>query len=76
MAMLLLPAGVRSIRAEDGAERLMSVDPALVSTAPSISEAPPGAPVIGAGDTDRVLRPGIAGSEVQPGAIGFGSKTR
>ena len=69
MSLLLMPAGVRSVRAEDGAEALMSVDPTLEVSAPGNLEGPPVAPVVEPAAGDEALRPGSAGTEVQHGVI-------
>ena len=64
-----MPAGVRTVRAEDGAQALMSVDPALVAKEPANVEGPPVAPVAEPTAPDEAVRPGSAGTEVQPGVI-------
>jgi len=69
MSLLLMPAGVRSVRAEDGEKALMSVDPTLVAGEPSNVEGPAVAPVVEAAAADEAVRPGSAGTEVQPGVI-------
>ncbi len=57
MSLLLLPAGVRSVRAADGDEPLMSVDPSLLPNESAILNTPPAAPVIGACEAKEVIRP-------------------
>jgi hypothetical protein len=41
MSLALLPAGVNVVRADDGAEKLMSVDPLLVAGDPVMPRPPP-----------------------------------
>lgn len=69
MSFALLPAGVNAVRAEDGTEKLMSVDPLLVNTGPDVQIPSPAeaAPDSAAG-TDGT-RPGVSAEEMPIGAI-------
>ena len=77
MTLMLMPAGVRIVRAEDADGSLMSVDPALVANATKgesdpdvVEKSSPAAPILPlAKDPDAVERPGIAGREIQPGIV-------
>jgi len=66
VTLALLPAGVNVVRAEDGAEALMSVDP-LLAQQPAPSVAPP-APVIPATAAAQ-LQPGQPADTVSPGVV-------
>ncbi len=79
IALLLLPAGVRIVRADQG-EAVMSVDPELVAEAARVAKerreerpahaAPVVAPILPADVGEAVAeRPGIAGREIRPGVI-------
>jgi hypothetical protein len=63
-SLLLLPAGVRSVRADEGAEQLMSVDPTLVAGEPVISGDPPVAPAHEPGTAAEAHRPADSGTDV------------
>ncbi len=68
-SLLLLPAGVRSIRAADEAERPIRVDPTPVASESAISGNPPAAPLKRAGEADQIPRPGSADRKAQAGVI-------
>jgi len=67
--LLLLPAGVRDVRADDGVDGRMSVDPALVSSEPAISKKAAAAPAVRAGDEGQVLLPRPARTEASPEVV-------
>ena len=67
--LLLMPMGVRIVRAEDGVPVRMSVEPEPTSIEPILSASPTVLPVIKLGDGPDALRPGIAGIEIEPGII-------
>jgi hypothetical protein len=64
--LLLLSAGVRTVRAEDGAQVSKSVNPTPTSSESDIVEPPPIAPMNPAGKVDEADRPGRPRSEVRP----------
>ncbi len=64
--LLLLPAGVRTVRAEDGAQVSKSVNPTPPSSESDEIEPPPTAPVNPADKVDEADRPGRPHSEVRP----------
>lgn len=72
MTLLLLPAGVRIVRADDEAAGRASVTPAL-PTPPVSDQATPQqsvvAPVVEINEAKEALRRGGAGTEGEPGVI-------
>jgi hypothetical protein len=71
MTLLLLPLGVQSVRAEDGAEALMSIDPTLAPIDLNADQPPRVAPMI---EADAALPPGMPGIEIQSGVIGLNTR--
>ncbi len=69
MTVLLLPAGVRIVRAEDEVPARISVAPGPAITESNPLQGPTVLPIIRAGDGIEALRPGVAGIEVAPGVI-------
>ena len=69
MTLALLPIGVSAVRAGDGTESLMSLDPLLVEGQAESTLPKPVAPVITPAEAGEFVRPGSAGTEVQPGVI-------
>jgi hypothetical protein len=65
-SLLLLPAGVRTVRAEDGAQGSKSVNPTPSSSESDIVEPPPIAPENPATKIDEADRPGRTRGEVRP----------
>jgi hypothetical protein len=69
MTLLLLPAGVRSVRADDEAEGHVSTAPKHPAREPATSQKRVVAPVTRIDDAEEALRRGSAGTEGQPGVI-------
>ena len=67
MTLLLLPLGLQSVRAENGAEAPMSIDPTLSPIDPNDDQPPRVVPMIEV--ADAAPSPGMAGLEIQPGLI-------
>ena len=72
--LLLLPAGVRTVRAEDGAQGSKSVNPTPPSSESDVVEPPPTANVNPPGKVDEAGRPGRPHSEDRPGFISLNTR--
>jgi hypothetical protein len=70
MSLLLMPAGVRVVRAHDEAKAPLSADPSPQPVEPASSVGPPTAAVVDVDTADDVPRRGRAGTtEVQTGVV-------
>ena len=69
MTLLLLPAGVRIVRADDEAEGRASVTPTPPASEDATPQKPVVAPVIEIDEAKEALRRGSAGTEGEPGVI-------
>jgi hypothetical protein len=69
MTLLLLPAGVRIVRADDEAEGRASVTPTPTASEDATPQKPVVAPVIEIDEAKEALRRGSAGTEGEPGVI-------
>ena len=67
--LVLLPAGIRVARADEGVELLMSVDPLLVAAEEVAATQPAAAGPVVPGEGGDEIRPGVSAREVQPGVI-------
>lgn len=67
MSFALLPAGVNVVRAEGGAEKLISVDPLLVATEPIVMTALPDEAAPGSAKGADEIRPGVSAQETPSG---------
>ena len=68
-SLLLMPMGVRIVRADDAIVVEASTEPETNPTEPLREAGPASARIIKAGDGIEALQPGVAGVEISPGVV-------